>query len=170
MGSRGPVPKPTALHVLRGSKAQYDRAAEPPTDGKKPRSPTWLKKSEQRLFRKIATQLHAMGCVGTIDAAPLGRYVRLLHRWLELEEFLEENGQTYVKRGRPTEANPEGPILEVRTFPHAREARNLAEKLLQLEREFGMTPAGRARLAIDLKEAGGADAEAGDGKSRFLSA
>lgn len=167
MAQRGKVPKPTALHVLRGSSAQYKRGPEPKTDGKKPRAPTWLRTKEQRLFRKLATQMHAMGIIGTVDATELATYCRWFFRWLELEEFLQDNGQTYVKRGKPTEAEPQGPILEVRVFPHAKEARALGGRLLQLGREFGMTPASRARFAIEF----GRDEQptgASDDKSRFL--
>ncbi len=169
MTKRGPVPKPTSLHLLRGSKAVYKRGAEPKTDGKKPRAPTWLSKAEQALFRKLVTGLHSMGVVGSQDAPALARYIRFLTRWLELEAFLAENGQTFVKRGRPTEAEPQGPVIDVRTWPHAKESRQLAGRLIEIEREFGMTPAARARLAI---EAGAGDtkgSDAGGGKARFLS-
>lgn len=164
MGARGPAPTHPAILRLRGSDRAEARGPVPTGDGKKPSSPSWLRPEARRLFRSLARQLHGMGCVEKVDAGALARYCRLFVRWLKLEEFIEENGQTYVRRGKPTEKEPKGPIVEVKLWPQAREARNLSEKLLQLEREFGLTPGGRTRLAglvQDPGEEGGAGGTAG---------
>lgn len=147
MGARGPAPTHPAILRLRGSDRAERRGPVPEGDGKKPSCPSWLKPDGRKLFRSLARQLHGMGVLERVDAGALARYSRLFVRWLKLEEFIEENGQTYVRRGKPTEKEPKGPIVEVKLWPQAREARNLSEKLLQLEREFGLTPGGRTRLA-----------------------
>lgn len=174
MGSRGPAPLPNRLLELRGSNRAGRRGTEPEPDRtKKPKCPTWLPKKCRAHFRRLVRQLFAMGVVAEIDVEALARYARLVQRYHDAEEWIEEHGSSYIVRGRPMkddEGKPvpdSGPIIAVKTFPQVREARALADQLLKLEREYGLTPSARARLATD---DGAKGAGAADGKGRFFKA
>ncbi len=174
MGRRGPAPLPNRILELRGSNRAGRRGTEPEPEKPKraPKCPTWLPKKCRAHFRSLVRQLHAMGVLATIDIEALARYSRLVYRYREAEAWIEENGTAYIVRGRPLKGDdgkpiPEsGPILSVKTFPQVREARALASQLLNLEREYGLTPSARARLATD--EGGAPSAGGAGGKSRFF--
>ena len=175
MGRRGPAPLPDRLLQLRGSNRAGRRGVEPEPDRKrKPRCPTWLPKSCRAHFRALVRQLFAMGVLAALDVEALARYCRLVERYREAEKWIEENGVAYIVRGRPLKDDTgnqipdSGAILAVKTFPQVREARALAALLVTHEREYGLTPSARARLAGE-GDAGAGGSRGGEGgKARFF--
>jgi len=62
-----------------------------------------------------------------------------------------DNGGYLEIRGAPTRKQPSGTVKELVEVPQVRQAERLADQLLKLEREFGLTPAARANLAVPRK-------------------
>jgi len=118
MGRRGPIPTPTAILKLRGSRLAARRQGEPIPPPGLPKCPGWLTPEEKAIFRQVARLLDGMGIAAATDANPLAMYARMLAKWI-----------TYPD-------------------PTAREPMRLAGPLLALEREFGLSPASRARIVV----------------------
>jgi P27 family predicted phage terminase small subunit len=140
MGQRGPKPTPTAVLEQRGSWRAKNRKDEPVAEGK-PRCPQWLTGDAKRVWRQLMPKLHASGVAGEIDRNALARYCQLFVRWKELEQYIAEKGTVYPVK------NKDGVTVDMKELPHVARASKLADQLLKLEQQFGMTPAARAALA-----------------------
>lgn len=171
MGARGPQPTPTAMLAARGSWRAKHRSAhgEPTPERITPPCPSYLDKAEKQVWRQLAKELAALGLLTRIDRNPLARYCVLFVRWRKACDFLAKYGTTYpLKAIRPAGKREDGSqIFEeyVKCFmpmPQVNEESNLRDGLLKLEREFGMTPAARTRIQVDLPE------DAASDKSRFF--
>lgn len=161
MGSRGPAPTPTAKLRLSGSWRAKTRTNEPEPDRARPTCPAWLRPEAKACWKRIVPQLEAMGVLGRIDRNALARYCELWARWRECAEFVQKHGETYPMKSK------DGRVIGLASFPQAKAMQSLSETLRKLEAEFGMTPAGRARLAIDMAEAKKPKGE-GNGKASFF--
>src|SRR5687768_839200 len=100
MGARGPAPTPAKILELRGSNRAGRRGEEPKPDPRPPAPPKWMPAQAREVFRDVVLQLQFMGILGRCDVHVLARYAAALVRWRAMEEFLLENGQVYVRRGR----------------------------------------------------------------------
>ena len=150
MGLRGPAPTPTRLLRLRGSRTAESRAGEPHPEPERPAAPDWLRPEARAAFDALAERLDALQVLAGIDQNALARYAVLWVRYRKCEEFLAEHGDVYVVRAKPNWKGEPGPPVGFKLYPHAKEALALASELLRLEREFGLTPAARARLATEV--------------------
>lgn len=141
MGERGPAKKPTALKAvqnqrIRSIKARGEVAPEPVET----LTPA-LKISDrsQKIFDEISAKLSRLGLLTEIDAQAFVRYCDLFDKWLRYRELLDTRGDMityYDENGN--EQSKVNPALA----PYI----NLHDKLLKLEREFGMTPSARASI------------------------
>lgn len=180
MGRRGPTKTPTKLLLLRGSRRGQDRAAvasvtggaPPPKDP--PLQPPWVKANPgaRSVWEALVPALQRMGLLDQVDAVAMGRYCLLVARWLECEEFITKHGHGFPVYGPPErdadgavvvgeDGKPVRQLVAVRSYPHVRQAGLLVGQLVVLERELGLTPAARARIATDPADAGGG-AQGGD--------
>ncbi len=75
------------------------------------------------------------------------RYADLCVQYRRCAEFTAKHGEVWVVRGRPGPNGEEGRPSGFAVYPQAKLKLALATALLQLEREFGMTPAARAGLS-----------------------
>jgi P27 family predicted phage terminase small subunit len=175
MGLRGPAPELPRVLELRGSNraGRHKGAPQPPCE--RPPAPVYLSPVGKHAFRALAVELEAIQVIARVDQNALARYVVLWERWRKLEDFLKKNGDTYVLRGKPdgsvdaAGAPVPGPVVAVKTYPQAKQATALAGELLKLEREFGLTPAARARLSVlDELGAGAAAPPSDPGKLRYF--
>lgn len=152
MGLRGPPPQSAHILALRGSSLAASRANEPTPDPRPPTFPKWLPHDLRPIWRELVRQLKGMGIASRADALVLARYVQMTAQWTKLQQFLNENGLTYVVRGRgkkdpATGERVPGPVIGVRTYPQVRIAGRIAVELLKMEDRFGLSPSARARLA-----------------------
>ena len=146
MGSRGPSPTPTKILALRESWRAKRNPAEPRPPTGRPRRPRWLDSYAKAAWRQIVPQLERMGVLTRIDANALSRYCVLWGRWRKAEEFLQERGECYLAK------DAAGQVIGLKPYPQARMASQLAEQLLRLEQQFGMTPSARARIEVPQQE------------------
>ena len=146
MGRRGPAPTPSSVLKLRGTlraDRTFDEPSPPPGI---PNCPEWLTDEAKQVWYQIAPRLAESGLLTMLDESALARYCTLWVRWKRSEDFIEENGDVFtVKDGNGT---PRG----VRAFPQVNAANKLAATLTRIEAEFGMTPSGRSRIHVDVKQ------------------
>ena len=145
MGLRGPPPKPTALKVLEGNPGR--RALNPFEP--KPRKMTALEPPEElpeegkKVFRALSSELIACGILTVADAEPFLRYIKLLLEYRHAD--LQIKGKFVIpmqnKNGQLSYFLP-NPLVGVRD--------RAMDRLLKLEREFGMTPSSRVRMVAIL--------------------
>jgi len=144
--SRGPAPTPTAILASRGSRRAAARKDEPAPDATVPAPPKWLTRQERTTWRTVAKRLLAMRVLDSIDGFALSRYCRLWTRWSEAADWIKKNGEVYI----PSDAN--GSPGKPAAWPQVAIVQRLEEQMRRLEAEFGMTPAGRARVKVSPKK------------------
>ena len=141
MGLRGPPPKPTALRLLEGNPARRPLNQNEPQPRKlsQVEPPADLSDEGKAVFRALSKELICCGLMTAVDVEPFYRYVKLL---LEYRHADREVGGKYVipfkdKEGRLAYFLP-NPWLSIRD--------KAMDRLLRLEKEFGMTPSSRVRM------------------------
>lgn len=140
----GPAPTPTEVLKLRGSRRAAGRKNEPkPPNGAPPR-PRWLSKEAKAAWKQLVPELDALGVLTKIDGNALARYCAMWVRWKRAADHLEKYGESY-----PLKDN-EGKVKCFMPFPQAAVVNKLSIMLLRIEQEFGLTPASRSRLQIEV--------------------
>lgn len=151
MGRRGPPPKPTALKLVAGNPGGRELpAGEPIPPAGEPDPPEFLDERARDVWKQVVPRLARIGLARSIDGIPLGRYCVMIVSWTDAVNFVRKNGTTYAVRA-PDEGKKPGRILAVREFPQVGEARKLNQALITIEREFGLTPAARTRINVQLE-------------------
>lgn len=143
MGRRGPAPKPTALKKAAGNPGKRqlnDGEPVPPAGLIEP--PDWLGESGRAIWDQLAPTMVVMQTLTTADVLPFARYCELFARWLELRELMWKNKSVYPVKDQ------KGQVRYVAEHPWSVELRRLTAQLLQLEREFGLTPSARSRIQV----------------------
>lgn len=102
-----------------------------------PRCPDHLTAPAAREWRRVASALHGMGVLTTIDRAALAAYCQAYGRWVEAEERMRE---TPLLVRTPAGYVQQSPLL------------GIINKQLELMGryliELGMTPASRSRVSV----------------------
>jgi len=143
MGQRGPPPKPTVLKLAAGNPGKRPLSlGEPVPPSGDPLPPSWLEGDARRAWDQLVPMLSASGLARSVDWGVLARYCWMFTRWVECRKLCEKGTTFPVK----TKA---GRIIAVKEMPYAAELRKLSVMLLQIEREFGLTPAARTRINIE---------------------
>jgi P27 family predicted phage terminase small subunit len=129
---------PTKLKLLRGnpSRVPIQPEPEPRAFGSIPEPPDHLDAEAAAEWRKLAPELVRIGLLTLADVTGFGAYCQLVGRWIKAERAL--NGQELVI------ATEDGTSTKVNPLVHVASA--AARDLLSAAAQFGMTPAGRARL------------------------
>lgn len=145
MGQRGRRPTPTAELERRGSRVMFDRKKKPPEPepkGALGRAPDRLSAIGKRAWNRVRSRLAGMQ-LGTIaDDAVLERYCKLTEWWIAASAKADVSLWAVKKDG-------DGEVLSFFTNPAVRLCLDLTEKLLRIEREFGLTPAARVGLQTE---------------------
>jgi P27 family predicted phage terminase small subunit len=109
----------------------------------------WLSEDAKHVFDETAERLQAAGILTAVDAFALARYADLCVEYRRCAEFVAKHGTVYVVRGRPGINGEEGRPIGFKTYPQAKLQLAYSAALLQLERDFGMTPASRTGLTVE---------------------
>lgn len=119
---------PTAILKLRGRRGILnERAGEPKPRRGTPKSRVELGESAKRFYKAVCRDLDAIGVLTVADGNALSRYSAYMARWNALNKEIDVSGE------------PATAFNAIHTIEGS---------LLKLEREFGLTPAARVRLAI----------------------
>ena len=152
MGRRGPPPKPTHLNLIAGNPGKYPlNTREPKPRREAPRCPGPLGTEAKRAWRWITAELKAMSLLTTADAHALYAYCLTYARWRAAEEFIEKHGEAYPIRDEG------GRVKCMAQFPQVATARNLLLVLKAYQQEFGLTPASRSRIVVEVPEGATSD-------------
>lgn len=139
--------KPLATLKLTGSKhAKYDRKNEPVAEPGEPLRPTNLTDAELVVYDQVCAKLRGLGVLAIADGYSLERYAVLYVRFWTASQVIREQGETIVVADRNGAPKTE----ELR--PESKLTIQLADKLLKLEQEFGLTPSSRAGIKLEKQQ------------------
>lgn len=142
MAQRGRKPKPTALKVLEGNPGRRPlNDKEPQPEKRAPKCPPWLEPEAKKEWKRIAKILESMGILTQVDMTAFAGYCQAYARWKEAEEFLSKHGTIFK--------TPSGYIQQV---PHVSIAQTYLKVMKDFCSEFGLTPAARSRIKVDVEE------------------
>lgn len=166
MGRRGPAPKPTVLKLAAGNPGgrPLNRREPIPPPGE-PDIPAFGDARATLVWQQLVPRLVRIGLARSIDGHALERYCVLLVRWRDAAAFVDKNQPTYPVRAEGKDGRP-GRIVQVREFPQAAAERKLNQQLLALEDRFGLNPAARSRINVEVEKTSKGDM--GDIKRRFI--
>ncbi len=126
--------KPSTQKKAEGT-YRKDRDKELPVDVSIPDPPDWLGVEERKHWRRITEQLAAQGTIGAVDGIAVAMLCSVIVEFQTADEDIRAKGMT-------AEADSgyeyQRPCVNIRARAWAR--------LLQMCRQFGMTPSARASI------------------------
>ena len=146
MGERGPAPTPTPILKMRGSWRAKRNKRQPKSATGRPMCPQWIDARAKSAWKVLVPQLEAMQVLTKVDRNALTRYCQVFATWRHHQEFINKHGTVYPVK------DAEGKPAGFKEFPQVAIAMKLADQLLRLEQQFGLTPAARARLQTATEE------------------
>ena len=164
MAKRGPRLTLTKVLQRRGNWQALTRSYASTSAVAAPVCPRWMDIESRRLWHKVTDDLHDLGLLDRVDGPSLARYVSMLAQWQRHAKFLQEHGETYEVRHSyrvPERTDEDGEVIPRHTVdtvrrelrPQAKLALALADRLLRLEQQFGMTASGCAGIGEALSAA-----------------
>ena len=138
MGSRGPIGDRPEVRRLKG----VTETVEPRPRPVVPTCPRYLNKIARREWRRIVPELDRLGMLTAVDGAALESYCNAYANMVQAQTVLNDEGMTFVTDTGYVGQRPEVAIVN----------KSLAA-IKSFCAEFGLTPAGRARMAIPDKPA-----------------
>lgn len=141
------MPEPTAVRIAKGNPGKRrlgDKEPIPPSGQAEP--PPWMQPDAREIWDRLAPIAAAMKTLTIADADTFARYCTWLAKWIALDRFIriDMGGKPWFYRMDEKER-----ITYVGEFPQASELRQISKILLLMEREFGLTPAGRTRIQVE---------------------
>jgi len=149
MGRRGPPPKPTVLKILAGNPGRRPlNEREPKPRQGLPRCPSWLDDEAKRCWNRTVSELRGMGVLTIVDGDALAAYCDTWSRWKRAILFLQKNGDVFTTR------DEFGKVKFIQSWPQVGIARTLLTALNRYQAEFGLTPASRSRVSVNVNDGG----------------
>ena len=142
MVQRGRKPKPTELKILEGNPGKKPlNDKEPKPEKRAPKCPSWLEPEAKKEWKRMSKVLESMGVLTQVDMTAFAGYCQAYARWKEAEEFLSKHGTIFK--------TPSGYIQQV---PQVSIAQTYLKVMKDFCSEFGLTPAARSRIRVDIEE------------------
>lgn len=147
----GPPKKPTALSLIQGNPGRRPlNKNEPKPPIARPAPPAFLGETACGEWQRLVDRLADIGLMTDIDVAALAAYCQAYARWVNAEEAL----------ARFAERDPVNHGLIIKTSngnaiqsPLVGAANTAMQLMHKFAIEFGMTPAARTRLDVDIGNA-----------------
>ena len=136
---RGRKPKPVALRVLEGNPGKRPIGREPRPAGGQPSCPAHLSPTAKAEWKRLARMLNQIGILTQADRAALAAYCQAYGRWVEAERKLAET-PTLIRL----------PSGYIQPSPWLAISNKQMELMQRYMAELGLTPAARARLAVQV--------------------
>lgn len=161
MGKRGVAPKPTALKMLEGGRADRINRNEPQPPADAVVAPDWLSVDARAVWDRLAPSLEAKGVLKSWDVDSFATLCCVVVESRDAHVDLAANGNrvTVVER----ELADGTIIYSERKNPNWQIAKEAAGMIVSLGGRFGLNPSDRSQLSIE------PEAEHGKGKERLLS-
>jgi P27 family predicted phage terminase small subunit len=135
---RGRKPRPTRLKVIDGNPGKRPiNPHEPVPVVRVPTCPAHLNPSAKAEWRRIASQMHALGIITDLDRAALAAYCQAYGRWVEAERKLKE---TPMLLKLPSGVIQQSPWLAI--------SNKQLELMLKYSSELGLSPVSRSRVEV----------------------
>ena len=138
MGQRGPAPKPTALVLLEGNPGKRPlNKREPQPRMRAPKCPDYLDENARTEWRRLVPILRRMKILTEADSLALANLCQAYSTMTKAQAKLSESGLLYKTQSGYLQQSP---LLAI--------VNSCVETITRLCREFGLTPAARARLQV----------------------
>ena len=143
----GRKPTPAKLKVIEGNPGKRPIPEEPeaPIPSEVPDPPSFLDEYAKDEWVKVAEGLNAMKVLSTIDEKSLAAYCQAYSVWRRAEEELAKLRELGGEIATLVVKNIQGNWIQQPLISISSKA---ASDMVRYASEFGMTPAARARLAI----------------------
>lgn len=146
----GRRPKPTKLKKLGGNAGHRElNEKEPAPPVQPPDMPQGLSPLAQKEWKAIVPQLAQIGALSRIDGKALAAYCQSYSRWMQAEQEIVRLGLILEEVILDVDGE------EIGTRYKRNPAVSIASDALKLMKsfliEFGMTPAARTRLRVEVK-------------------
>lgn len=134
----GRPPVPTAIKLVRGNPGQRpinrDEPTPPPADMNPPPGLEGLALDK---WVEMTALFSSMGVFTQADRHAVQRYCLMYEQWFNLEKHCREHGSTQITSTGYSQVTAEATL-----------AKSLRKELLEIERQFGMTPAARSSMKV----------------------
>jgi len=114
--------------------------------------PEWLGELAREEWLRVVGELKRLGVYHQLDQALLAGYCEAYERWRRAQEATQKHGFCYERRDQ------DGQIAYIGTYPEVSIAAKALDQMRRLAAELGITPRGRADLAVGRQEADPFDA------------
>ena len=136
----GRPPKPTALHLVEGTRIRDGRSShEPKLAGAGERPPSWLKGRGRAHWKRIRPLVVAMGVLSDADVDALALLCDALAEYTDATDVIRQQGATYEAVGKYGLTLKQRPEVALR-----KDAWRRANLMLQ---QFGLSPSSRAKVS-----------------------
>ena len=142
--------KPTALRIIEGNREKRPLPKKEPKPRRGiPQPPPHIIGYALEEWKRITPELHMSGVLTMIDGAVLAAYCMAYQRWREAEEALARmKARDKLTTGLMIKTKNGNAIQN----PLVGVANRSMMLLHRFANEFGMTPAARARIEVDLHD------------------
>lgn len=134
---RGRRPTPTNLKLVRGVRKDRINDDEPKVDVSIPSPPDYLSQDEQNVFLSEARQLARMRVMSEADVNALAIYATKFIRWRQAIDIVRSTGLVSKTKSGYLEENR---FLQI--------ANRCEKEMLDIMRDFGLTPSSRTRIKV----------------------
>jgi P27 family predicted phage terminase small subunit len=144
MGKRGPPPQPSILRYIRGNPSKDPLNENEPTPDLLVSfdPPDWLEGLALKKWHEIVPVLVGMRVMTVADVEVVARYCALWEQWKHNYDHVKDGHGVLPIR------DESGKIKYLQTTPYASQMRGIANQLLRIEQEFGLTPSSRSQVTI----------------------
>jgi P27 family predicted phage terminase small subunit len=145
----GPPPIPSHLKLLRGNPGhqKLNRREPQPARGKQcPPPPEFLDDDAKAEWRRVGPHLWRLGLLTPIDASLFAVYCAYCAQWRQALAAIAADAAADPDTHGLVVPTKEG---APRVNPMIKIAGTMAAEMVRVAAQFGMTPASRARIAVD---------------------
>ena len=157
MGKRGPTPQPSILKYVRGNPHKGKLNDDEPTPDLVPEGlepPPILDKAGIEIWEDTTERLSNMRVLTVADVPVITRYCIEAVLYLKCYEKVKAMGEEYTHfEPDPTRSDGKLRIKYTQVAPWATQMNRHHTAMLQIEREFGMTPSSRSQITLGRREA-----------------
>ena len=144
MGKRGPAPKPTALRLLHGDRADRVNDAEPVPADAPIEAPDYLDDDARAVWERVVPDLVRQHVVTAWDVDSLAVFCTAVVHHRRAVEYV--NRTSVLLKGR----NDADPVVK---HPAMQIIRDQAAVIRAFGQEFGLTPSARSQLVSPVRSA-----------------
>jgi len=126
---------------IKGNPGKRKPRTNPPTSGQ-PSAPEWLGNDARAVFSDLVAQLGQSGVAGEIDALALATLAENIVLCRKAQSEMEKSGGEIIR-------GPNGGQLQNAWLSVFRRAE---DKIIDMYKQFGMTPAARQKLDVSPQE------------------